>query len=544
MNRKLVTAMLLAAAVVTGIFIGRLLGDGTTPEGAGVAPGEPEILYWVAPMDPNFRRDAPGKSPMGMDLVPVYAEEDAVADAAVVSIDPAVVNNLGVRTARAERGALSRRVETVGYVDYNEDALQQLHTRVDGWIESLSIKAAGDPIAEDQLLFQLYSPTLVNAQEEYLAAVASNNRSLISASRTRLAALGVGPEEVARLERERTANRLVSVFADSDGYAAALGVREGMYVTPATQIMSIARLDEVWVLVEVFERQAAWIQAGQQAEVELDFVPGQSWQGRVDYVYPELDPATRTLKVRLRIDNASGVLRPNMFARVTIFGSGTEPVVHVPKEALIRGGALDRVVLALGDGRFRAQPVAVGIESGDRVEIRSGVEEGELVVTSGQFLIDSESNIDTAMARLDREVATPLPNRMQIGAIVRAIDDEAPGVTLQHDPVPEWSWPAMTMTFPVADAALLAGLEEGQSVDVVVQRFADGRHRITEILDAPGSNVEGAEPGQPAMDHGTHEVPEAQEESPPPPAPHNMGEDPAGGDAGTHEAGGAAENAP
>ena len=482
MNRNTTTAALLVAALLLGVIAGRFWAPRTGGGDASNESGEPEVLYWVAPMDPDYRRDEPGKSPMGMDLVPVYADDADDMGPAVVSIDPTVVNNLGVRTAQAERGALARRVETVGYVSYNEDSLQHIHSRVDGWIETLAIKAAGDPVSNGQLLFQLYSPTLVNAQQEYLAALNGGNRTLIGASRARLESLGVTATEVARLDSERIANRLVSIYADADGYAAELGVREGIYITPATEIMSIAQLDQVWVLVEVFERQAAWISEGQQAEVELDYLPGQSWHGIVDYIYPELDPSTRTLKVRLRFDNSSQVLRPNMFGRITVFGSATDPVVHVPREALIRGGAVDRVVVALGDGRFRAQPVDVGIESGDRVEIRSGIAEGDVIVTSGQFLIDSESNIESALMRMDEDAAVELPNRVHIGAIVRGTDLSSLQITLQHEPVPEWSWPAMTMSFDVADRSVIENLGEGQSVDVVIEKLADGRHRITEIL--------------------------------------------------------------
>ena len=480
MNRNLVIVMSVGASLAAGILVGWLTGRGT--DGAEIVGHEREILYWVAPMDANYRRDAPGKSPMGMDLVPVYADEANTPDAAVVTIDPTVINNLGVRTAAAQRGALSRKVETVGYVSYDEDTLVHVHSRVDGWIERLAVKAAGDPVERGQLLYQLYSPTLVNAQEEYLAALNGGNDNLRRASRERLQALGVTESEIARLESDRRANRLVSVVADSDGYAVSLGVREGIYITPATDIMSIARLDDVWVLVEVFERQAAWIQAGQQAEVELDYVPGQSWQGSVDYIYPELDPQSRTLKVRLRFDNESGVLRPNMFARITIFGSETELVVHVPREALIRGGTVDRVVVAQGGGRFRSQPVDVGIESGNRVEIRAGLREGDEVVTSGQFLIDSESNIESALSRLGEEGPDPLPNRVQIGAVVRGVDLDTPSIRLQHEPVPEWSWPSMTMGFKVDDRAMIDGLAEDQSIDVVIEKLADGRHRITEII--------------------------------------------------------------
>ena len=504
MNKTFLVIASLVAIFVLGIFIGRIWQPNEM-EGAGSA--EPEILYWVAPMDPDYRRDGPGKSPMGMDLVPVYADEAAAADSAVVTIDPTVVSNLGVRTALVDRGPLARRVETVGYVGYDEDTLQHIHSRVDGWIERLAVKAAGDPVANGQLLYQLYSPTLVNAQQEYLAALNGGNRTLINASRERLESLGVTTNEIRRLDTERAASRLVSVYASTDGYAAELGVREGIFITPATEIMSIARLDQVWVIVEVFERQSAWIVVGQQAEVELDYLPGQSWQGSVDYIYPELDPETRTLKVRLRFDNSAQMLRPNMFGRITIFGSETDPVVHVPREALIRGGTIDRVVVALGDGQFRAQPVNVGIESSDRVEIRSGLNEGDLVVTSGQFLIDSESNIESALMRMDEDAAPELPNRVQIGAVVRATDRDASTILLQHDPVPEWSWPAMTMSFDVDDRAMIEGLSEGQPIEIVIEKNADGRHRIADILEQgdPPPAVDG-------MDHADHEMPEEEGE--------------------------------
>jgi len=386
-------------AVALGILIGRSTSSTTGASTKPAAGGDREVLYWVAPMDANYRRDEPGKSPMGMDLVPVYADE-IDGQPGVVAIDATIVNNLGVRTAKAQRGELSQRIETVGYVAYDEDTVQHVHTRVDGWIEKLATKATGDTVEKGQLLFELYSPTLVNAQEEYLIALRSSNKLLLKASKARLSALGVTDSEIARLDRERTVRQRVRVYAEADGVITHLGVREGIFVTPATEIMSVAKVDKVWVLAEVFERQAAWVKPGQSAMVELDYLPGKMWHGEVDYVYPELDPKTRTLKVRLRFSNAAETLRPNMFARVMIQGDGFGEVVHVPREALIRGGSVNRVVLALGDGRFRAQPVQVGIESGDRVAIRKGVSAGDLVVVSAQFLIDSESNIGSALARM------------------------------------------------------------------------------------------------------------------------------------------------
>ena len=402
MNRNIIIPIAIVTALLAGIAIGRLWhGPEESVVGKAAAP-EREILYWVAPMDPNFRRDKPGKSPMGMDLVPVYADE-VDKQPGVVKIDPTVVENLGVRTGVAERGPLSPRIDTVGYVGYDEESLQHIHMRVDGWIEKLSVTATGDPVKKGQVLFELYSPTLVNAQEEFLVSLRSGNAALGTASRERLDALGMTAGEIERLARDRKVEQRVRVYAERDGVVANLSVREGMYVTPATNVMSVAQLDRVWVLAEVFERQSAWVEAGQAAEVTLDYRPGESWQGRVDYVYPELDPQTRTLKVRLRLENPSVALRPNMFARVTIHGEAAEDVVNVPREALIRGGSVDRVVLDLGGGRFRSQPVTVGIESGDRVEIRNGLEGGERVVTSAQFLIDSESNIGSALARMEEQ---------------------------------------------------------------------------------------------------------------------------------------------
>lgn len=396
------TRIMLAVTMVTMLLIGVLIGQVWAPQhvpGSADTAG-PEVLYWVAPMDPNYRRDEPGKSPMGMDLVPVYAGEGATGSG-VVSIDPTMLNNLGVRTAEAARGSLPRRIETVGYIGYDEDTLQHVHTRVDGWIEKLATTATGDPVTKGQLLFELYSPTLVNAQQEFLAALASRNTVLRDASRDRLTALGVSVDEIRRLEKERKASQRVRVYAQSDGVIAHLGVREGIFVTPATEVMSVARLDRVWVLAEVFERQSAWVEPGQEATVELDYLPGRVLRGTVDYVYPELDPGTRTLKVRLRFDNEGETLRPNMFARVVINGSAINNIVHVPREAVIRGGSSSRVVVDLGKGRFQSREVTIGIESGDRVAIRRGLSEGERVVTSAQFLIDSESNIDAALGRME-----------------------------------------------------------------------------------------------------------------------------------------------
>ena len=397
-------AVVAAAAFAAGLGAMRWFVDSPPAGGPAAGPAVPaerEILYWVAPMDKNYRRDKPGKSPMGMDLVPVYADAAPPEDEDVVVIDPAVVQNLGVRTTTAERGVLPRRIETVGYVQYDENTMQHVHTRVEGWIESLGVQAAGDPVVEGQVLFEIYSPTLVNAQREYVAARTQGDRELQAASEERLAALGLPAEQIAELAKGGEPRQRVRVLARHAGVTTHLGVREGIFVTPATHVLSIANLSRVWVHAEVFERHAAWVKTGQPAEVELEHRPGERWQGTVDYIYPELDPQTRSLKVRIAFANPVRTLRPNMFARVTLRSADPEPVVHIPRQALIRGGEFDRVAVSLGNGRFRSVRVVAGIEAGDRVEVRAGLKAGARVVISGQFLIDSESNLATALARAD-----------------------------------------------------------------------------------------------------------------------------------------------
>ena len=480
MKNKITIFIVLLAGVGIGMAVDHWSSGPDRSVAADSAESEPTILYWKAPMDPNYRRDEPGKSPMGMDLMPVYAG-DGDEDESIVTISPQVVNNLGVRTEQAQYSVLSRRIDTVGYVGYDEDTLQHIHTRVDGWIESLEITATGDPVTQGQTLFELYSPTLVNAEEEFLTALRSGNATLLKASRERLVALGVSTSEIERLEQSRKVNQILAVSAQSDGVVADLAVREGEFITPASDVMSIAKLDRVWVLAEVFERQADWIQPGQRAEVELDYLPGKRLQGTVDYIYPELDLKTRTLKVRLRFDNTDKFFRPNMFARVTIHGTETSPVVHVPRAALIRGGTSDRVVLALGDGKFRAQLVQIGIESGKRVEILSGIGTTDLVVTSGQFLIDSESNLESALARMDERVAEKPALSVQVAATVLGIDLIKQKITLHHEPIPEWSWPAMTMGFAVDNEDLLIGLDKGQSIGVTIEEQDSGIYVVTAV---------------------------------------------------------------
>lgn len=357
-----------------------------------------EVLYWVAPMDPNYRRDKPGKSPMGMDLIPFYAGTDKTGGN--VTISPAVVQNLGVRTGRAEMTKLWRGIDTVGYVDYDESKVSHIHLRTEGWIEKLAVQSEGERVKKGDFLFDVYSPKLVNAQEELITALATGNKGLIRATRERLAALGISSSQINKLQKDKKVKQRISIYAPQDGVVSVLPVREGMFVKPSQKVMTLGDLSSVWLLAEVFERQSQWVEVGQDAEVSLSYLPGKRWDGKVEYIYPSLDPVTRTLKVRLRFENPGESLKPNMYANVKIYGGATEDTIVIPLEGLIRTGREQRVILSLGDGRFAARNVEAGIESGNYVEIISGIQAGDNIVTSGQFLIDSEASMRASINRM------------------------------------------------------------------------------------------------------------------------------------------------
>ena len=360
-----------------------------------------EPLYWVAPMDPNFTSDKPGKSPMGMDLIPVY-EDGGQADDAVgtVRISPTVVNNLGVRTEPVIQGRLPNNITTVGYVAYDEDQMVHVHPRVDGWIETLFVKAEGEPVEQGKPLYTLYSPTLVNAQEELLLAINRGNQKLVEAAAERLMALNVPASLIKRLRQSRDIQRTMTVYAPRSGVIENLNVREGMFIKPGDRVLSIAALDEVWVIGEVFESQLSAVEAGNRVQMTLDYMPGREWRGRVDYVYPEVNPKTRTARVRMRFDNEDGALMPGMFARLEVQGERGKRQFLVPRESVIRTGQSDRLVLALEEGAFKSVNVSVGRVGEKYAEILDGLMPGDTVVTSAQFLIDSESSKSSDFQRM------------------------------------------------------------------------------------------------------------------------------------------------
>ena len=487
MSKKINVLSVLAVGVALGavgtfsyLNLSGSIGDAQLTESAA----QDEPLYWVAPMDPNYTSDKPGKSPMGMDLIPVYKKELGGIDAGpgTILISPEVVNNLGVRTAKVELGLLHTKIETVGYVKYDEDQLVHVHPRVEGWIEKLYVKAAGDRVTKGQPLYEIYSPALVNAQEEYLLALDRNNSRLIQASRNRLKALQLPQNAITELKRSRKVKQNITFFAPQGGVVDNLNIREGFFVKPGNTLLSIGSLDQVWVEAEIFERQSFLVSTGLAVSMTLDYLPGKIWQGKVDYVYPTIDSKTRTLKVRLRFDNSQWELKPNMFAQVTIHAKGEE-VLKVPKEAIIRTGSSDRVVLALGEGRFKSITVKVGRYDEQFAEILSGVDDGDIVVSSAQFLLDSESSKTSDFKRMNSqdEDASPAPTTVWVEASINSLMAGHSMLNLDHQAIAEWDWPAMTMDFTVADSVDFSTLQPGLTLHVELSKSADGNVEVVNV---------------------------------------------------------------
>ncbi|CAE6918178.1 Belongs to the membrane fusion protein (MFP) (TC 8.A.1) family [Vibrio sp. B1REV9] len=446
--------------------------------GGESATSSNDPLYWVAPMDLNYKRDKPGKSPMGMDLIPVYAEDLSGEQnkPGTVTIDPSVENNLGVKTAKVTLEKLSPRIETVGYIAFDESLLWQTNVRVAGWVEKLYINAVGEKVKKGDVLFTLYSPELVKAQEELLNAYRTGRNGLVKGATERLVTLGVDRGQIKSITRSGKASQTIEIKAPADGVIASLNVREGGYLSPAQAAISAGPLDNVWVDAEVFERQAHWMKAGSQATMTLDAIPGNEWQGVVDYVYPILDPKTRTLRVRLKFPNQNGALKPNMFANIALQPVTEDAVLTIPKSSVIRSGGMTRVVLAEGDGKYRSARIEVGREAGEQIEVLQGLKQDDKIVTSSHFMLDSESSQSADLSRING-VEPETETAWAKGEITDVMENHRM-LTINHQPVPEWDWPGMVMNFTFADGVDMGDLKKGQAIEFEMQKTESGQYQI------------------------------------------------------------------
>jgi len=416
--------------------------------GSGPCDGGAEPLYWKAPMDPTYVREAPGKSPMGMDLVPVCPDEAAAAAGGGIRIAPALIQSMGVRTARVERRDLARTIRAVGRVDYDERRVAHVHTKIQGWVEKLYVDYEGQMVERGEPLLEIYSPELVATQEELLVAaryrdetakspfadVRESGARLFEATRRRLELWDIPDRDVDRLLETQTIRKNLTLYSPAKGVVTHLMVREGMEVGSNQNLYTIADLSHVWVYADVYEYELPWVAVGQKSVVELSYLPGNEFEGAVTYVYPFLDPKSRTARVRVEIDNPGIVLKPDMFANVLIETETREDVLVVPDEAVLRSGRRTLVIVALGDGRFAPREVTLGLESGDgSLEIRGGLRESEEIVTSGQFLIDSESRLREAAQKLLE------PGASEGGSAAQAVSEHAGHEMPAPEEVPDHS---------------------------------------------------------------------------------------------------------
>jgi Cu(I)/Ag(I) efflux system membrane fusion protein/cobalt-zinc-cadmium efflux system membrane fusion protein len=387
-----------------------------TPAPALVSSGPREVLFYRNPMDPTITSPVPAKDEMGMDYVPVYSDEvgDVAASGATVTIDPAVVQNMNVLTAVAERGELAREIRTVGYLEYDQQKMVSVTTKYPGWIEKVFVNYVGEPVRKGQPLFEIYSPELVQTEQDLLSAIEFARRmenatedahrralDLVEASRQRLAYWDVTEEQVRKLEETGRVFRTLTVVAPAGGVVMMrMPGLEGMAVKPGMELFHIANMSSLWLSVEAFENQIRWLRVGSVAEVSLSYFPGETFKGRVRFIEPQIDEKTRTVPLKLEVPNSGGRLRAGMYATVTFQPAVTPDAVLVPTPAVLRTGQRNLVVVAEGEGRFTPREVSLGSEGNGRVEILSGLRAGEGVVTSAQFLIDSESNLREAIQKL------------------------------------------------------------------------------------------------------------------------------------------------
>lgn len=418
---------MLALGVGGGYWLA-IPGDKDHPQ--SIVPAAKQPLFYRNPMNPTVTSPVPAKDTMGMDYIPVYADDAAKTDepAGTVNIDPVTVQNIGVRTAVAKQSVLSHVVRAVGRVAYDEERIVRLHPKTEGWIETLRVDKTGQWVKKNEDLLSIYSPQLVASQQEYILALDSlkvlekspiedirrGAEELVNSSLERLKLLDVPAHQLHDLSRTHRIKKDLHIHTPAAGIVINIGAREGQYVTPATELYMIADLSKVWVFADIYEYELPWVKVGDPVDMQLAGVPGRIFNGHLAFIYPYAEAKTRTIKVRLVFDNAELLLKPELFADVTIYAAKQVDAVVIPSEAVIRSGAQTRVFIVRGAGKFEPRKVTTGLASNGDVAILDGVKVGEEVVTSAQFLIDSESRLHEATAKMMEPSAPqkPEPNRL------------------------------------------------------------------------------------------------------------------------------------
>ncbi len=395
--------------LVSGTAFGLAAGD-VDPKTGKV------IKYWVAPMDPTYIRNEPGKSPMGMDLVPVFEENAGEKlPASTIKIDPVTIQNMGVRTAVVQRQELKKEIRTLGTVTYDETRIYSVNLKFDGWIEKLHVNFVGESVKQGQPLFEIYSPELVTAQQEFLLALSqlndlgdsandvirNNSIRLVDAARVRLANWDIGADQIAKIEQRKQIRKALVVRSPASGVVVTKEAVNGRYSKAGMPLYEIADLSTVWVEVDIYEYELPYIHQGMDVSMELSYLPGKKFTGKVLFVYPYLNPKTRTVKLRLTFDNPDGILKPDMYANIYVESTIDEAALVIPQEAIIDSGVRKLVFVARDEGKFEPREVELGIEGRNNTfQVLKGLTEGEKIVTSAQFMFDSESRLREAVQKM------------------------------------------------------------------------------------------------------------------------------------------------
>ena len=463
-------------------------GTGAAQKAGDVDPATGKrVLYWHYPMVAGHKFDKPGKSPfMDMQLVPVYAGGDN--DEGKVTISPRVQQNLGMRTAEVTRGVLKPSVEAVGSVAFNERDVAVVQARTSGYVEKLYVRAPLDAVKKGQALAELYAPDWVAAQEEYLtvkrmADEGTGIASLLDGARQRMRLAGMTEDHIRLVETTGKIHPRLTVTAPLGGVITELGAREGMTVMSGAALFRINGLGTVWINAEVPESLARFLRPGNAAEARTMALPEAVFKGRVNAILPEIDTATRTLKARVELANPGGRLVPGMFAKVDFAPMSRKEVLLVPTEAVIQTGTRNVVIVAQGDGGFTPVDVELGFEADGQSEIRKGLEAGQKVVISGQFLLDSEASLRSTATRMHD---MPVPDATKPGDTVHRGEGKVESigkdeVTLSHGPMPSLKWGAMTMGFRLPADRAPKNLRVGDTVAFEVRQTPDGMYEITKI---------------------------------------------------------------
>ena len=446
-----------------------------------------KVLYWHDPMVPGQKFDQPGKSPyMDMELVPVYAEDGD--DQGTVRINPGLRQNLGIRTADVVTGILAPTVEAVGTVAYNERDVTVVQARSGGFVEKLHVRAPLDPVKKGQPLVDLYVPEWVTAQEEFFSAkriaesgLDSVADTLLEGARQRMRLVGMTDAQIRQVEQTRELQPRFTLVAPSGGVVAELGAREGMTVAPGATLFRINGLATVWINAEVPETAAGLLMPGARVEARTPAIPDTTFTGRIDAILPEVNEATRTIKVRSQLPNPARRLLPGMFATINLSPVKRQESLLVPSEAVIRTGTRSVVMVDQGKGAFKPVEVETGLDSGGQTEIRNGLAKGQKVVVSGQFLIDSEASLRGISSRMDDTAPATTGQGARHrgeGKVERIGSDE---VTLSHGPIPSLEWGPMTMGFKLPPGGLPSTIAVGDTVAFEIHQTPEGAFEITSI---------------------------------------------------------------